>query len=107
MFKSKLRAINFPQSEHGRFAGTLASIWGNAEFAIPDVNFESFVGGIALHDRGYGLLDPFPIGEQPEPEWLDLTRKGFNLRFSDQTADLISRFHLRRLVRSNHAVAGR
>ena len=106
MFESKERAIVIPQSEHGRLAGLLAWLWGNSHFDLPPVNRMSFVEGISLHDRGYGMLDNSAIGSAPEQEWLMLTRKGFNLQFQDAVADLITRFHLRRLVRVNHAQAG-
>jgi hypothetical protein len=71
------------------------------------VDFNSFVAGFALHDRGYGYMDNSPIGETPESEWLEYTRTGFfGRRFQDPVADLITRYHLRRLTRNNHAVAG-
>lgn len=107
MFRSKERQINFPQSEHGRLAGQIAALWGNRDFDVPPVNYESFVSGVALHDRGYGFVDPWGIGDSPEHEWLELTRKGFEMQYNDAVADLIVRYHLRRLVRTNHAVAGR
>jgi hypothetical protein len=106
MFKSKHRAIVIPQSEHGRLAGILAHLWGNEQFELPAVSGLSFIKGIGLHDRGYGFLDTFAIGETPEPEWLKVTYKGFYLEFSDQVADLIVKLHLKRLVRSNHFAKG-
>jgi hypothetical protein len=107
MFKSKIRAINIPQFDHGRLTGLLASIWGNEHFGRPGVDFASFVAGIALHDRGYGYMDNSPIGETSESEWLTYTRIGFfERRFDDPVADLITRYHLRRLTRSNHAATG-
>ena len=54
MFKSKQRAIVITQHEHGRLAGMLAANWGNARFAKPSINFDSFVKGVTFHDRGYG-----------------------------------------------------
>jgi hypothetical protein len=107
MFKSKRRPIVIPQSEHGRLAGTLAALWGNPKFGLPEPDRDSIIAGVALHDRGYGLLDMLAIGELSEQEWLAVTRRGFNKTFSDPIADLIVRYHLRRLVRTNHEVTGR
>ena len=73
MFKSKQRSIVIPQWEHQKLAGTLALLWGNAEFERPPVPFESFLIGIGLHDRAYGPLDNLPIGGIPEEDWLALT----------------------------------
>ena len=53
MFKSKLRPITIPQAEHGKLAGTLALLWGNAQIERPAIDFASFVMGVGLHDRGY------------------------------------------------------
>lgn len=63
MFKSKIRSIIIPQYEHGRLAGTVASLWGNDDFARPVIDFASFVQGVALHDWHYGPIDNLPIGE--------------------------------------------
>jgi hypothetical protein len=98
MFKSKLRPIVIPQSEHQRLAGALALLWGNSFFERPQLPFTSLIAGIGLHDRAYGELDPFPIGELPEDEWLKLTRHGFYMPWSDPAADLITKLHLKRLV---------
>ena len=72
MFRSKQRRIAIPQWEHHKLAGTLALLWGNAEFERAQVPFESFLSGIGLHDRAYEPLDNLPIGELPEQEWLAL-----------------------------------
>jgi hypothetical protein len=98
MFKSKQRPIAIPQWEHQKLAGTLALLWGNAEFERPPVPFESFLTGIGLHDRAYGMLDNLPIGEIPEEDWLKLTRSGFGLTWADSVADLITKMHLKRLA---------
>lgn len=97
MFKSKQRPIAIPQWEHQKLAGTLALLWGNADFGRPSVPFESFLTGIGLHDRAYGPLDNLPIGEIPEEEWLVLTRSGFEMTWADPVADLITKMHLKRL----------
>lgn len=105
MFKSKQRPIAIPQWEHQQLAGTLALLWGNAAFERPPVSFESFLMGVALHDRAYGPLDTLPIGELPEEAWLTLTRLGFAMTWADPIADLIVKMHVRRLVSYGSAPA--
>ncbi len=105
MFKSRQRPIVIPQWEHQKLAGTLALLWGNAEFERPPVPFESFLTGIGLHDRAYDPLDILPIGELPEEEWLALTRRGFEMTWADPVADLITKMHLQRLVSYGDAPA--
>ena len=98
MFKSKVRPIVIPQYEHLKLAGALASLWGNADFERPPIPFDSFVLGIGLHDRAYGTLDNYPIGEQTEETWLDIARRGFNTTWADPIADLLAKLHIQRLV---------
>jgi hypothetical protein len=98
MFKSKLRPIVIPQFEHEKLVGTLALLWGNAAFNLPPVPFESFLTGIALHDRAYGHLDNLPISEASEADWLANTRKGFDMAWRDPLADAIAKMHLQRLA---------
>jgi hypothetical protein len=98
MFRSKQRPIVIPQSEHQKLAGTLALLWGNADFDRPLVPFASFLTGIGLHDRAYGPLDNLPIGGIPEEEWLALTRSGFEMTWADPISDLITKMHLKRLT---------
>jgi hypothetical protein len=43
MFLSKQRPIAISQWEHQKLAGTLALLWGNAEFEQPPIPFESFL----------------------------------------------------------------
>jgi uncharacterized protein DUF3891 len=105
MFKSKQRPIAVPQWEHQKLAGTLALLWGNADFERPPVPFDSFLAGIGLHDRAYGPLDNLPIGELPEDEWLALTRAGFDMAWSDLAADVIAKMHLQRLASYGSAPA--
>ncbi len=105
MFKSKQRPIAIPQWEHQKLAGTLALLWGNAEFERPPVPFESFLTGIGLHDRAYGPLDNLPIGGIPEEDWLALTRSGFEMSWADPVADLITKLHLKRLASYGSAPA--
>jgi hypothetical protein len=98
MFKSKQRPIAIPQWEHQKLAGTLALLWGNADFERPSVPSESFLTGVGLHDRAYGLLDNLPIGGILEEEWLALTLSGFEMTWADPIADLITKMHLKRLA---------
>jgi hypothetical protein len=98
MFKSKQRPIVVPQWEHGKLAGTLALLWGNAEFAPPPVPPDSFLAGIALHDRAYGHLDNLPIGEMTEATWFEVARRGFTTVWADPMADMIAKLHIQRLM---------
>lgn len=98
MFISKQRPIAIPQAEHQKLAGALALLWGNAEFDRPPIALDSFLAGVALHDRVYGALDNLPIGGIPEADWLDLTQRGFEMTWADPVADLITKLHLQRLT---------
>ena len=98
MFKSKRRGIVTPQAEHLRLVGTLAMLWGNAEFDLPPIERNSLIAGMGLHDRGYGVLDNFPIGSMKEYEWNGIARRGFSMPCSDIVADTIVKYHVRRLA---------
>jgi hypothetical protein len=101
MFRSKARPIIITQYEHGRLAGTLASLWGNEQFDRPALDFPAFVEGAALHDWGYGLVDDVPIREASEVDWLAVVRNGIANRFDDPTTDVVAKLHLRRLLSLN------
>ena len=98
MFKSKRRPIVIPQSEHLRLVGALAMLWGNDDFDLPPVERNSMIAGMALHDRGYGLLDNAVIGEMGDEEWQTIARRSFYMVSSDVIADPIIKYHIRRLV---------
>ena len=98
MFKSKSRPIVIPQSEHLRLVGALAMLWGNDEFELPPVERNSMIAGMGLHDRGYGQIDNFPIGEMDEEEWQRIARRSFTMPTSDVIADTIIKYHIRRLA---------
>jgi hypothetical protein len=98
MFKSKRRPIAIPQSEHLKLVGTLALIWGNRDFDFPPIEPLSMVAGMGFHDRGYGFLDDSPIGAMSDDEWESIARRGFYTQYSDPVADLIAKFHFRRLA---------
>jgi hypothetical protein len=104
MISSKLRPVVVPQLDHSRLAGALASLWGNAEFQRPPVDAGSFVAGVSLHDRGYGPIDAHDLFAISLPVWLEITRRGFHAPCSDPVADLIVKYHLRRLA-GNHDLA--
>lgn len=98
MFRSKARPIVITQYEHGRLAGTLASLWGNERFDRPGLDFGAFVEGVTLHDWGYGLVDDVPIREASEADWLTVVRKGIANRFDHPITDIVTKLHLRRLL---------
>ncbi len=99
MFRSARREIVFPQLEHARLAATIALAWGNEMFAPPPVPRDSFVTGVALHDRGYATFDDDGIGEVPPERWLAIQRESFRPRGEDAVVDLIVAMHIHRLVR--------
>lgn len=98
MFRSKRRDIVFPQSEHARLAGTLAAAWGNRDFAVPPLPFESFVVGVLAHDRGYGELDSESLPDRDEESWLPFQERGVDLHHRDDATEIVVLLHLRRLA---------
>lgn len=98
MFRSKTRHIIFPQSEHGRLAGTIAALWGNDDFDKPPFSFESFVAGVILHDEGHGYFDMDDIGGHTPQEALDAMQRLVDYRLDDPIADTVANFHILRLL---------
>lgn len=87
----------FPQSEHARLAASIALAWGDEVAPLPLAR-ESYVAGVALHDRGYGEHDADEIGAVPGLRWLAIQRRGFRPRGADPVVDLVVAMHVRRLV---------
>ena len=94
MFRSRARPVVFPQAEHARLAGAIALEWAER----PDVPWDSFVAGVALHDRGYGELDADDLEPVADERWLDIQRRGLEPRGADPVTDLVVGLHIRRLV---------
>src|SRR5690242_7911330 len=94
MFRSRRRDVVFPQMEHAAFAAGIALHWRER----PNVPFDSFIRGVALHDRGYGELDEDEIGGVEQERWLEIQRRGFGARDEDPVVDLIVSLHVARLV---------
>jgi len=94
MFRSRARPVVFPQAEHARLAGAIALEWAER----PDVPWDSFVAGVALHDRGYGELDADDLESVADERWLDIQRRGLEPRGADPVTDLVVGLHIRRLV---------
>ena len=95
MFRSKRRAVVYPQAEHGRLAGAIAAAWRPEDVPLP---FDSFVRGVTLHDRGYGELDADPIGGTTRERWTEIQTRGFRAGSGDDVADLVVALHIRRLI---------
>jgi hypothetical protein len=95
MFRSRSRLVVYPQAEHARVAAAIAAAWGSDR---PPLSFESFVRGVALHDRGYGELDTDGIGETDDERWLAIQRRGFAPQDDDPVVELIVALHIQRLV---------
>lgn len=98
MFRSATRPVVYPQAEHARFAGEIALHWGNDKFSQPPLPFQSFVRGVALHDRGYGQLDADGIGEVAPGRWLEIQEAGAAPTGEDPVVDLVVVLHIRRLM---------
>jgi len=98
VFRSSRRPVVFTQAVHARFAASIAAAWGNERFALPPLDPDGFVRGVALHDRGYGELDTDGIGEVSEERWVDIQRRSFQPRRGDPVADLVAGLHVHRLV---------
>ncbi|MFZ5856089.1 MAG: DUF3891 family protein [Chloroflexota bacterium] len=98
MFISKRRPIVTPQSEHLKLVGTLAMLWGNADFDSPPMERTSMIAGMGQHDRGYGYLDNSPVGGMTDEEWLPIARRTFYMPCSDVVADTIVKYHFKRLA---------
>lgn len=98
MFRSSRRGVVFPQAEHARFSGAIAALWANDRFERPALDFDSFVRGVAQHDRGYGELDKDAIGEVESERWIEIQRRGFEPRHQDSVVDLVVAMHVHRLL---------
>ena len=94
MFRSKRRPLVFTQADHARFAATIALHWRQR----PPLPFDSFVRGVADHDRGYGEHDDAEIGVVDNARWVEIQRAGFRPRGEDAVADLVVALHIRRLL---------
>jgi len=89
MFRSKTLPLVFPQYEHARLAATIAFNWGNERFLEPKIPKNSFVTGVAFHDRGYPRLDNFPINELEEQDWLKILERGAEQKFQDSLTEIV------------------
>lgn len=96
MFHSRRRSIVFPQADHARLAGAIALSWRER----PALPFDSFVRGVADHDRGYGEHDADEIGSVESERWVAIQRRGFTVRSGDPVVDLVASLHVRRLLSS-------
>lgn len=94
MFRSKRRLLIFTQADHARFAATIALHWRER----PPLPFDSFVRGVAGHDRGYGEHDDAEIGVVDNARWVEIQRAGFHPRGDDPVVDLVVALHIRRLL---------
>ncbi|MBN8549216.1 MAG: DUF3891 family protein [Deltaproteobacteria bacterium] len=107
MFKSKVRDLIIPQSEHARLAATLAFFWGNREFDRPPLPFETLLKAVALHDRAFGYLDSHAIGEMSDEVWIRLQRRGLEGGDGDLLCDTLIQLHIKRLAGHLKGPAGR
>ena len=101
MFRSRRRPVVFPQADHARFAAVLAADWAEP---VP-LPRESFLRGVAEHDRGYGEHDADDIDTVDDERWIDIQRRGFAPRGEDPVVDLVVALHVRRLLSRNDPAA--
>ena len=87
----------FPQLEHARLSAAIALAWDEVAVPLP-LPRESFVTGVALHDRGYGEHDADEIGAVRRDRWLAIQRRSFAPTGLDPVVDLVVALHVRRLV---------
>jgi hypothetical protein len=93
VFRSRVRDVVYPQAEHQRLAGMIAAAWARP----PLEPFESFVLGVATHDRGYGELDEDAIGSIAPERWLEIQTPAVEPQ-ADPIADLVVAMHVQRLA---------
>jgi len=98
MFISKTRAIAVPQSEHQRLAGILAYHWGNEDYCLPDINRESFLLGVATHDRAFGVLDTMALGNISEQQRVEQVDEWISAPYENPEAELVVLLHVCRLM---------
>ena len=102
MFRSKSRGVIITQFEHARFAYQLAAQYGNEDFDLPNIPMNSFLTGVLFHDRGYGIIDEYEIGQMSEDTHVEVLAKGGLEQCSDPVADIVARFHILRLLGNNN-----
>jgi hypothetical protein len=105
VFRSRTRAVVYPQAEHARVAEMIARAWGNDRVERPPLPFDSVVRGVGLHDRGYGELDADGIGEVDDDRWLAIQRSGFAPQDADPIVELVVALHIHRLVSYGESAA--
>src|SRR5436190_577864 len=94
MCRSARRPVIFTQADHARFSAAIALSWRDR----PPLPFDSFVRGVADHDRGYGEHDDDEIGEVDRARWVEIQRRGFRPRGDDAVVDVVVALHIRRLL---------
>jgi hypothetical protein len=88
----------YPQAEHQRLAGVIAAAWGNDEVKRPPLPFESWVRGVAVHDRAYGELDEDLIGAATPARWIEIQTPAVEPQADDPVVDLVVAMHVQRLA---------
>jgi hypothetical protein len=88
------------QSEHQRLAGILAYHWGNEEYALPNINREAFLLGVATHDRAFGMLDTLAVGNISELQRVEQVDRWITEPYENPEAELVVLLHVRRLMNS-------
>ncbi|MEO0385953.1 MAG: DUF3891 family protein [Pseudomonadota bacterium] len=97
MFESKRRPIVVPQAEHLKLSGQMAFHWGAAGFSLP-IARDSFVLGVATHDRAFGYLDTAAVGKIAPAARAAQVDAWLASAGTDLEAELVVLFHVRRLM---------
>lgn len=98
MFVSKRNKLIYPQSEHLKLAGVIASHWGNEHFEKPPVPYQSFVNAVSNHDSGYGHYDVHAVGELTEDTIISLWTRCTHKEFQDPYEEIITKRHFMRMA---------
>jgi hypothetical protein len=88
----------YPQAEHQRLAGVIAAAWGNDHVERPPLPFESWVRGVAVHDRAYDELDDDAIGAIAPERWIEIQTRAVEPQAGDPVVDLVVAMHVQRLA---------
>ena len=88
----------YPQAEHQRLAGVIAAAWGNDDVRRPPLPFDSWVRGVAVHDRAYGELDEDEIGAVAPERWIEIQTRAVEPQAGDPVVDLVVAMHVQRLA---------
>lgn len=98
MFRSKRRQIVFPQTEHVRLAVAVAELLSAGGYSFGGVAYSEIVVATSEHDRGYPVLDNFPVEETARKDWVEIHRQGLSKMNSSYQVNILVALHIQRLM---------